>query len=95
MHVYSNKSDTVNDYVEIIVSTSALVCKKTRRNITGYTVSSNVFSKSSKYDGLVGLNKNFYSHELTKVQEFAKAEARKYGLSYDRGLTHRRKLWSV
>lgn len=95
MHVYSNKPDTVNDYVEIVAVRAHLRDRVSGKNIVGWSVSTNVFSHDPKYDDLVGLNKNFYLDDTLQVQEYIKAIARQYGLAYDKGNTHRRKLWSV
>ncbi len=94
MTVYSNKSSAREDYVEVTLDDQVALRHK-GRNIVGITVSSQVFSRSPRYDELVNFNKNHTPEERAEAEALLRTVARQYGLTEDVGLVHRRKLWSV
>lgn len=94
MKVWSNQSPTREDYVEI------QLCDRTAirfqgRNEVGWSVSSQVFSRSPRYDSLVEVSRCFRSFQGEAALALVRSLAAQHGLVEDVGLAHRRRLWSV
>ena len=91
MRVWSNRSTSTSEYVEVLLVRAALMVH--RQPVDGFSVSTNVFSRKSEYDGLVDAKKKTLS--LTEAESFAKKLADDFGLVEDGDLVHRQRLWAV
>ena len=88
---FSNKAQTPAEYVEVCVTASAVRLRG--QNRSGFCVHSYVFSKASKYDGLVDHSKCYLT--LAEAMAAAKKLGQQYGLTEDQNLAHRKRVFAI
>jgi hypothetical protein len=92
MRIWSNKAPRAA-YVEVLLCSAHLFDKRKMRKGIGWSVSANVFSRDSRFDGLVDFT--FNSFDKNEAEKKVKEIAKQYGLSEDIGLKHRQAVWAV